>query len=495
MTPIRAVSWAAVSSLPQAKRISLEDQLAENRRHIERHGATLVAELVVPGESRNIILFEEACRRIEAYGQLRDLLERKAFDVLLYLDRSRLGRKAALSMAVISLCEDAGVLCYETENPPSSMEPQQATYDDMLLGAIKSVGAQREIQKFQQRHRFGMAARAKSGLFARGAPYGWNEIFNTRGEFAGYEINKEQAAAVRLALLDLYLHQQLAFPDVAAELNRRGIASPSGQLWTRSAVQTIADRVMVYAGHYEFNRGSRTGRPLVRAPGQWPHILTEEEAALVRAERTRRVPRRRRSRRPALYAGGVLVCDKCGRDCAIAKRRDLVSGRHSILYRCGDSCPHSYISDLKITQMLQADMLRLQDDSVRAEIAAAIPDHRSSIRDKIATITGTLEAVAGKRQRLTNAYVNLGVLSDDEYQAQMRTLEVQRQTIEEEQRDLEAQLLDATGDAKRNERLDEIAREGLMMLAEGNTRRANAWMLRHYRIYIRDNEIADIQYI
>lgn len=89
--PLRFASWAAVSSLPQAKKISLDDQLATNREHIERHGGQLVAELLVPGESRSIVLFEDACRRIEAYARLKEMIDAKAFDVLIYLDRSRLG--------------------------------------------------------------------------------------------------------------------------------------------------------------------------------------------------------------------------------------------------------------------------------------------------------------------------------------------------------------------------------------------------------------------
>ena len=93
---MRWVSWAAVSSLPQAKKVSIDDQLAENRQHAERHDGQVVAELVVPGESRSIVLFEDACRRIDAYAELKRLIDGRAFDVLVYLDRSRLGRKASL---------------------------------------------------------------------------------------------------------------------------------------------------------------------------------------------------------------------------------------------------------------------------------------------------------------------------------------------------------------------------------------------------------------
>lgn len=160
----RFVSWAAVSSLPQAQKISLQDQLATNRQHIALHEGTVVAELVVPGESRNIVLFEDAARRMEAYAQLKTLIDQRAFDVLVYLDRSRLGRKASLSMAVVELCHEAGIATYETENPPSSLDVDDS-HDDMLLGAIKSVGAQREIAKLKQRHRTGMIGRVQDGKF------------------------------------------------------------------------------------------------------------------------------------------------------------------------------------------------------------------------------------------------------------------------------------------------------------------------------------------
>lgn len=118
---MRVAIWAAVSSLPQAKKVSLDDQLASGRDHAQRHGAQVVAELVVPGESRNIVLFEDACQRIDAYARLSALISTKSIDVLVYLDPSRLGRTAALVLTVAELCTRAGILLYETDNPPQSM--------------------------------------------------------------------------------------------------------------------------------------------------------------------------------------------------------------------------------------------------------------------------------------------------------------------------------------------------------------------------------------
>ena len=61
----------------------------------------LIESLIVPGESRSIVRFDDACKQIEAYAKLEQHIQRKDFDVLGFLDRSRLGRTAALSMTVV----------------------------------------------------------------------------------------------------------------------------------------------------------------------------------------------------------------------------------------------------------------------------------------------------------------------------------------------------------------------------------------------------------
>lgn len=128
----RIAIWRAVSSLPQAKKISLDDQLDQALAVVKRHDAHLVADLEVHGESRSIILFEDACERIEAYSRLKGLIDDRAIDVLIYLDVSRLGRMAALVLAIAELCTRAGILLYELDNPPASLE-FKAQYDEPLF--------------------------------------------------------------------------------------------------------------------------------------------------------------------------------------------------------------------------------------------------------------------------------------------------------------------------------------------------------------------------
>lgn len=118
----RVALWGAVSSLPQAKEISIPDQIRRGHEQAKKHGAKVITELIVPGKSRNIVLFKDACEQIEAYAKLRALIEAKGIDALVYLDPSRLGRTAALVMTVAELCTRAGILLYELDNPPASME-------------------------------------------------------------------------------------------------------------------------------------------------------------------------------------------------------------------------------------------------------------------------------------------------------------------------------------------------------------------------------------
>ena len=227
----RAAIWAAVSSLPQAKKVSLEDQLLVGREHVARHGAQVVAELVVPGESRDIVLYEDACRRINAYATLDGLISTKAIDVLIFLDRSRLGRTAALSMAVAELCNRAGILLYETESPPPTLDFRTSDHSDMLIGAIKSVDAQQEIRRIQERHRKGMRDRVEKGKMPGKINFGWKPVYEA-GKLTDYAIDEEAATTVRL-IVSLYLDKGFvaALDAVHGDFAVAVFDGRSGELW------------------------------------------------------------------------------------------------------------------------------------------------------------------------------------------------------------------------------------------------------------------------
>jgi DNA invertase Pin-like site-specific DNA recombinase len=295
----RWISWAAVSSKPQAEKISLEEQQSTNRRHIEQHDGHLIAELVIPGESRDIVLFEEAARRIDAYKLLKEAIDTKAFDVLVFLNLGRLGRDIALILAVVRLCQRAGIALYSTLHPPASLEPSD-TYIDTLMTALQAAGYQQEISELRRRNRFGMIERISKGNFPAAIPWPWLQRFDVDGtEYL--EIDPGGAAALAL-IADAYIIDGQGAALIARLLNDAGYSSPSGGEWIGASVSYVVRNALRYAGTTEYNRRSVTGREYTVAPSKWPAIWTEETARAILREKDQRWAARGRVRSPHRFS-------------------------------------------------------------------------------------------------------------------------------------------------------------------------------------------------
>jgi DNA invertase Pin-like site-specific DNA recombinase len=480
----RFVSWAAVSSLPQAKKISLDDQLRTNREHIERHGGQLVAELVVPGESRSIVLFEDACRRIGAYDQLRQLIEGRAFDVLVYLDRSRLGRKASLSMAVVELCHEAGIICYETENPPARLDLQSASHDDMLIGAIKSVGAQNEVRKLVERNKMGMIARVKKGEFPKAVPWGWTAVYASDGR--RQVLVDEQAADTLRLMFDLYL-QGMGMNTIADELTRRGrLNRAGGAQWTVAHVKGSFGRLWRYAGYSEI----RYGQQHVRAPGNWPAILSEDTVRAVQAERTARESHRRVADTPYLLSR-LVVCEE-HRSYLVVDHTRWRDSRYE--YVCCKKCkPRRHIRTEQVLDVLRAAIEYLSSAANRAAALDDLVQNDGAIMGQIEALQKQVRQTDQAMQRADDAYVG-GVMDAERYQRQVERLTTQRQGQLEAIAALQEVLAAQRFNAGRQDRLEEIANVGLDMLQSDDVAAANAWLRRHFVLYASGPSITRVDY-
>jgi DNA invertase Pin-like site-specific DNA recombinase len=488
-TNLRFVSWAAVSSLPQTKKVSLDDQLQTNREHVERHKGHLVAELVVPGESRSIVLFEDACRRIEAYARLKELIDAKAFDVLIYLDRSRLGRKASLSMAVVELCHEAGIATYETENPPTTIQANGTTsHDEMLIGAIKSVSAQREVQKLQERRHMGMIGRIKQGNFAYRVPWGWQASYDKQGN-RHIEIDAEAAKIIRFVLLDCYLDRNMPIGAIVQELNRIGYRTQRGKPWTVSAIRNLLTRANRYAGWAEYRIPSKN--QMVQAEGQWPAIISKDEAESIQRER--------QSRKLGPFNWHRLFsrtgyCDKCGASLVVAGTHHFRSpDKEYISYRCGNRCYGSWIPAQRIYEALSETITYLSDAANREALLRNIPDRTAGIRAQIEAVHGRLHKLQQQRERANRAYIELERLSIEEYDAQMATLQKRQDHEQVELQRLQRELKAAEHERNIEARLEEIAAAGHEKL-NGPSEEANVWIRLHFRIYVADNRVVRIDY-
>lgn len=482
--------WAAVSSLPQAKKVSLEDQLTVGRDHAQQHGAAVVAELIVPGESRDIVLFEEACRRIDAYAQLKALIDAKSIDVLVYLDRSRLGRTAALSMAVAELCNRANILLYETQAPPPSLEFRPADHSDLLIGAIKSVDAQQEIRRLQDRHRKGMAGRVEKGKMPSNINFGYAPI-HEGGKLIGYSIVEDAASTVRL-IVQMYLDDGQGMETIADILNREGRLTPHGARWVKQTVKVILNNAWRYAGFAELNVRSKTGRPYLRVPGMWPPIITEETARRIFAEREARKSARG-SVNTVYRFTRMCRCGVCDSRMRSQKRRnewqrlDGTKGRYEdVFYRCPNG--HVLIGEKKILIAVEGFIRTIIEVP---EAAAAWTDRPTP--DQSATIIASIERLNAHIDKLNAGigqadidYYSHGALDEDapRHQAIVSALKKQQVTAQAEITKLQDKLHEEERSNQRSARIDDMRANGLSYLSSEDVRSANAWLRDMFRLVI-----------
>lgn len=484
------VVWAAVSSLPQAKKISLDDQIDEAQRHVDRFNGQIVAVLRVPGKSRSIVLFEDACSKIDAYAELRELIQRRAFDVLIYLDRSRLGRKASLSMAVVELCHDAGIVTYEMESPPSSLNLAES-HDEMLIGAIKSVGAQQEIRKLVDRHRKGMLGRAQAGKFPNQLPYGYKRVFAPDGT-ERVEIDDGEAAQLRTALLELYVGDGLTQQQVADEMTRRGFVYRTGKPWAQAHMMTILRAVWQAAGKVVLNRTSQTNRPYTITEGAHPPILTEEEAQAIFDEQRRRTNNRNRPRSPRLFSG-VLRCGVCGEPMHVHDTGKSYSRSYVCKY---NFCAGGRVQEERVIEWMELAIESLANVADRdAVLADNATDDAVETISRVEGIKRRIDDNTASYGRLVRLYVDLGAITEPEFMAQRERLESDRAKMESELDRLRAEIENVEHAAGLGDRLEEIAAIGFDRLHDPDERQANLWLRRHFVITIADYDVAKIEYL
>jgi DNA invertase Pin-like site-specific DNA recombinase len=492
---LNAGIWAAVSSLPQAKLVSLDDQLRLGREHAARHNCRIVAEMVVPGESRDIVLFEEAARRMEAYRQLQQHIEKKTIDVLIFLDRSRLGRQAALSMAIVGLCAKAGILIYDIESPPSSIEQlrqAQSSYDDMLLGAIKSVGAQREIDKFKFRQMNGMIGRTQRGLMPAKPSFGYKVRYETDGAKAlpVYEVDAGPAAIVQ-DVFSLYL-SGLGAKSIAYAMTERGEASPSGRAaWTPAMVIGIIRCVWKYAGYAELNKRSKRNRPYIKAKAAWPALIDEATANAVIAERKARGNNRFLVNTPWLLSG-VAYCTTCGFPLVIG-RQTPTSRHYYDTLRCYRHRPGTYIPYHRVEDVVKAAIAALPEmDLSQLEQR---PSNAGRLNRQAAAVQKQLDEIKAAELRADDQYV-AGRMTAERYQRQVDALAEKRAKLDADLAALQSERAKTVDKAEQRKRLQTAKEIGLEMLNNPDIpiARKNIWLRQLMIVWVERNQVKQVDW-
>ncbi|HRA65175.1 MAG TPA: recombinase family protein [Caldilinea sp.] len=488
MTGRRAIIWTAVSSEEQAAgdKTSLAHQEQLGREAAARHGLDVV-QVIRSDDSRSVIRLDVAMRNGRlGYAALVAAIERRAFDVLIYYDTTRLGRNVALVATVQELCRAASVTLYDLSNPPSVLGAASGDAD-RIVSAIQATFAQGEVEKFRARARFGRTARARRGEFLHRIPYGYR-----RGEDGAITADPI-AASVVLRIYREYLDGR-GLPRIAEGLNTDNIPTARGSRWQAGTVAMILDNVLRYAGWMEHNRYSRKWRdPYLRTRGQWPAIIDDATAERIASERQARAANRHLADTPHLLSG-VAWCMDCDHPLRINTVQSGKVNRH-IYLRC-DTGQHSFwqVRADQVLAYIAAEMARLTEVDIAALLAAATPAADDSAA-QLAAIERECERLRRALQEADDARFVAGTLDPDRYTRTVQRIQAEIAARQQEAERLAARLRDETDRGSRAARLADVLANGPAILAGADPAAANVWLRAHLRVWLKNKEVLIVEWL
>lgn len=489
----RIAIWSAVSTEDQAgpEKESLDYQRRLNLEHVARVGGIIVADLIIPGISRNIELWEDACDEIPEFAQLDNLLKRKAIDILMCQDVTRLGRDRHLVLATARHCERAGVRIYETTSPPSNLDGPVSTADWRLMLMVKAHMSEEEVRKFAERATFGRQAQVRKGKHANHPPIGLKkEKRLVNGEIEQFTVIDEAWRPQVELFYDLYVFHGRSQLAVAREFNERGYRTPNGRLWDAKTIRVFLKNRWAYAGYVTWGTWSKTPEKSFRVKAEWEPIISEEMARAAEQGMKERSQKPKAAGRPHRFSM-MLRCKQCGYTMATCYNKSKLTGEQIPGYICRLRCKGTYIREVLIIAAVDNAIRYLRDDAqLEALVGETPPEHATNI-ELLEESRKALDAVAKERKRLTQAYAR-DTIDIEEYEELMADLKQRTIDLSAAITELEDQLAATpTADERRN-RLLEIRDKGSEMLHHPDRATANNWMRRHFIVYVEKNDVSQI---
>jgi len=436
---IKCISWAAVSSKPQTKGESLDDQHRRNHALADALSWDVVADITVPGESRSYQRMAEATEAVEAYRQLSDLAQSSNIDWVIVKSRDRLARTHRLNRELADFLADRGVRVYSRTFPPGNLEErdQSAIWSE----AIESSLSETEILRLTQHHETGMIGRVKGGKIPNTPPWGFHRIVEDGEETIVFH-DPEAERAVRFAI-ERY-HRGIALTRILEEAHRLELRSPTGLPWKLGTINAI----VLQPNYYGLTAWGRTRRILedgrkkekdlppdqwIIARGHFEGLYAPEDWTKTLAERKRRRdehPRRRGTRYPL---SGIAWCAECDQPMVGFSRHG--SRRY---YRCRPHLweaqprtgPHHYVRADHLHRELGEWLAQAeQTPALLAKMLSREPEDTGAAERERHLLLAQAADLLRRRQRWGDAYEN-GAIDLSVYAGRLRSIETQETAIE-----------------------------------------------------------------
>ncbi|WP_309085773.1 recombinase family protein [Chelativorans sp.] len=440
----RAAIYARFSTELQNEK-STEDQIALCRAHARRGGLDVVA------------VYEDKARSgASVFGRdgLMSLMEaarQRAFEVVVVEALDRLSRDMEDLAGIHKRLSFLGIEI-------------QAVHDgtaDAILVGLRGLVGQLQREDGAKKVRRGMAGVVRSGRHAGGRAYGYRPVPGRPGEL---EIVEEEARVVR-RIFSAYAAGQ-APRDIAGALNREGIAPPRGARWNASTINGNAQRGAglifneLYAGRIVWNKvrmvknpdtGKRLSRP--NPKDQWQVIevpqlrIVDDEtwrcAQEIKAEKARLGSHMKR--RPPHLLSGLLRCGCCGSGMSVHDRDKTGKTRvRCSAVRESGTCSNRRIIYLPEIEKAVLDGMReqLKDPRLIEAYARKYNEERRRLAGEAADRRSRLETkrtrVEGERQRTVDLVIR-GVIGDDDARMRIAELKQQREEIDAELAQVDAE--------------------------------------------------------
>lgn len=449
-TTMRVAIYCRVSSVGQEDNSSLETQERACRAFAAERGWTVAA--VYREVHTGADLFERS-----ELTQLRDAMRRGAFDVLVVHALDRLSRKQTHQGLILSEAEYADVQWASvTEDLDDSPQGQ-------ILRAVIGGMAELERLKLAERTVRGRRARAHAGklLPGRAALYGYRWRDEQK---AAYDIDPVHGPVVQRIFREILDGSTIR--GLAVRLTQDRIPTPSGGgQWSASTIHTMLKQ-RNYTGDgvaWRYGRERIKGggyRTIVRPdaeqaqlpPGTIPALVSrlDFEAVQQQLQRNReQAIRNNRNPESSLLRGGFARCGYCGTVLSVVTARGLVYYRHGSRSRDRHGCPTVKIrtDGLDAVVWRHVSEIVMQPSVIRAEV-----ERRRESDPNAANLAAIERSLQETIRRQTNLIRRLAAIDDEDaaalVTAEINSLAMQKQQLQEEQLAVERQQADwfATAD-------------------------------------------------
>jgi site-specific DNA recombinase len=459
---MRVALYARVSTQRQAQAQTVEQQLERLKKYADEQGWTIPIENVFRDDG-----YSGASLKRPGLDRLRDRAADRTLDRVLLIAPDRLARNYVHQVLLLEELEKNGCQVQFLDRPMS-----QDPHDQLLL-QIRGAVAEYERTLITERMRRGRQRKLQAGLLLpwTRAPYGYRVDPERPRDPAGVRIEESEAAIVR-EMFAWYAEKAHSLCSLARLLEELGIRTSTGLArWNLASIRDLLTNP-VYTGLVYGNRWRRRGSLERRSatapskyssfsrvavpPAEW--ILVAQIPALVSAEQfqqvqarlvtNRRFAQRNNKAHPYLLRN-LVSCGVCGLSC-LAKttmqgyRYYFCTGKMKALFSHREQkCFSRLIPSERLDQLVWDDLsvLLTEPEQVtqaleRAHGGAWLPQELQARQESLRRGQASL---AQQLDRLTEAYL-AGVVLLEEYRRRRSDLERRCQALEEQQKQLMAQV-------------------------------------------------------